>query len=215
MPLVLATSNPHKLEELRAILGPVLEGGTLLGLDDACAAAGIGVAPEPDEAGSTFEENAQIKAIAYALALGRPCLADDSGLEVDALRGQPGVHSAYYAGREGSRAERDARNNLKLLEALREVPSERRQARFVCVMCLADARGRVLHRTRGTFEGVIADAPRGHGGFGYDPLLWLPELGCSSAELAPRDKNRRSHRGLAAIRMAEWLAANRDALEGC
>lgn len=212
MEIVLATGNPHKLEELRSILAPT--GATLLGLQEASHAAGIALPEEPDESGATFPENARIKAIAYAAVLRRPCLADDSGLEVDALGGEPGVHSAHWAGREGDRAERDRRNNEKLLAALRNVPPERRTARFVCCMCLADPSGRVLQETRGVFEGVVLDSPRGTHGFGYDPLLWLPDRGCTSAELSPEEKNARSHRGAAAQAMAAWLEGASALLRG-
>lgn len=197
--ILVATGNPHKLEEIRAVLGPI--GFEVLGLED------IGtLPPEPEEDGATFEENARIKATAYARATGRRCLADDSGLEVDALGGAPGVRSARYAGVGATRAERDAANNALLLERLRGVPSGRRTARFVCAMCLADPDGSVVAETRGTFAGVIGEAPRGGNGFGYDPLLHLPEEGRTSAELSPAEKNARSHRGAAARAMADALA---------
>jgi XTP/dITP diphosphohydrolase len=196
--IVVATGNPHKVEEIRAILAPL--GIVLRGLDEVG-----GPFAEPEETGRTFEANARIKAVAYAKATGRVVLADDSGLEVDALGGEPGVDSAVWAGAEGARAERDARNNAKLRERMARVPADRRAARFVCCMCLADADGHVLATTRGTFEGRIADAPRGDHGFGYDPWLWLDDAGCSSAELAPEVKNLRSHRGHAARAMAEAI----------
>ena len=161
--------------------------------------------PEPVEDGETFEQNARIKAIAYARATGRMCLADDSGLEVDALGGAPGVFSARYAGRGETRAERDRANNEKLLKELEGVPDDQRSARFVCAMCLADAGGSVLAETRGEFEGQIAHVPRGTYGFGYDPLLYLPDADCTSAELPPEKKNARSHRGHAARRMCARL----------
>jgi XTP/dITP diphosphohydrolase len=196
--ILVATGNPHKLEEIRAVLGPL--GFTVLGLDD------IGtVPPEPDEDGPTFEANARIKAIAYARATGRRCLADDSGLEVDALGGAPGVRSARYAGVGATRAERDAANNALLLERMRGVPAARRSARFVCAMCLAEADGTIVAETRGEFAGVIAEAPRGANGFGYDPLLLLPEEGRTSAELSPAEKNARSHRGAAVRALAAIL----------
>jgi XTP/dITP diphosphohydrolase len=206
MVLLFASSNPHKVEEVRAILAPL--GIQVTGLHSLPPG---GVPPEPEETGATFEENARLKAIEYAARTGRLCLADDSGLEVDALGGAPGVHSARYAGTGSSRAERDAANNRKLLEALRGVPIERRTGRFVCCMCLAApprAPGeppRIVAETRGTFEGVIAESPRGRNGFGYDPLLHLPDRGCTSAELPTEEKNARSHRGAAARRMAAWL----------
>lgn len=191
MDLLAASSNPHKLAELRAIFAPA--GIRILGLSEVPG----GPFEEPEETGATFEENARIKALAYARMTGQSCLADDSGLEVDALAGEPGVHSAYYAGRAGSRAERDARNNTRLLEAMRGIPDERRGARFVCAMCLADAAGRIQAESRGTFEGRLAHEPRGANGFGYDPLLLLAD-GRTSAQLSDTEKNARSHRGAAA-----------------
>jgi XTP/dITP diphosphohydrolase len=163
--------------------------------------------PEPVEDGATFEANARIKALYYAKAAGSRCLAEDSGLEVDALGGRPGVHSARYAGTSGPRDERDRANNEKLLGELAGVASEERAARFVCCMCLADEHGAILAETRGTFEGVIAETPRGDNGFGYDPLLWVPDAGGTSAELSPQEKNARSHRGAAARLMAERISA--------
>jgi len=183
--LVIATSNPHKVEEIGAVLGQ-------LGIQ--CLPLGDPGIPEPKEDGATFEANARIKAIAYAKALGCTVLADDSGLEVDALGGAPGVHSAYYAGVGATRAERDPANNAKLLKALEGVPDAQRNARFVCVLCIARPDGTILAESRGTFDGVIGHAPRGVNGFGYDPLLVLPD-GRTSAELSSDEKNARSHRG--------------------
>jgi len=198
MRLLLASSNPHKIEEVRAILAPL--GIGVVGLD-----ALDHPPPEPVEDGATFEANARIKAIAYAKATGQICLADDSGLEVDALDGAPGIHSARYADVDGTRAQRDAANNAKLLKQLKNVPQDKRSARFVCVMCLADPDGRILAETRGEFPGVITDQPRGSNGFGYDPLLFLPDRGCTSAELSTAEKNARSHRWEAARKMADHL----------
>ncbi len=186
--LLAATSNPHKLDEIRAVLVPL--GIHILSLAD----VGGGDLPEPEEDAGTFAGNAAIKAIAYARATGRVCLADDSGLEVDALGGAPGVYSARYAGVGATRAEHDAANNTKLLGALKEVAEGDRSARFVCAMCVADAEGNVLATSRGTFEGVIGFEGRGENGFGYDPLLVL-EDGRTSAELSSVEKNARSHRG--------------------
>jgi len=199
-PILVATSNPHKLEEIAAVLGPV--GIETVGLED----IGLDV-PEPIEDGETFEANARLKAAYYARAARRPCLADDSGLEVDALGGAPGVYSARYAGLGETRAQRDAENNAKLLRELNDVAREKRTARFVCAMCLADEHGEVLAETRGEFAGVIIDEARGSNGFGYDPLLWLADVGKTSAELPPEQKNARSHRGAATRAMAERLAA--------
>ena len=137
MRILFATSNPHKLRELREMLVPL--GIEVLGLDSVSP-----VPEEPEEDGATFAENACLKAIAYARATGTPCLAEDSGLEVDALGGAPGVHSARYAGVDGDRDTRDDANNQKLLRELARVPPEKRTARFVSTMCLVDARGEVL-----------------------------------------------------------------------
>jgi len=162
------------------------------------------VPPEPGEGAATFEGNARIKAVEYARATGMRCLADDSGLEVDALDGAPGVRSARYAGVGSSRADRDAANNEKLLQTLEDVPDADRAARFVCCMCLADPDGAIIAETRGTFDGVIGRNGRGSNGFGYDPLLVLPE-GVTSAELPPGEKNRRSHRAEATRAMVAVL----------
>jgi len=209
MTILIATSNPHKLDEIRAIAAEHPETAlTFVGLSD----IGLDV-PEPVEDQPTFEGNAQLKAAYYAAAAGLPCFADDSGLEVDALGGEPGVLSARYSGVEGGRDQVDPANNRKLMDALGDRPAEQRGARFVCAMAFADpadaARSRVV---RGTFEGRIitpdqADDPaepwrgRGANGFGYDPLFWLPDLNCTSAELAPDKKNRLSHRGDATRKM--------------
>jgi XTP/dITP diphosphohydrolase len=197
--LIIATTNPNKVREIGQVLVPL--GIQVVGLGELAASI-----PEPVEDADTFEGNARIKAIAYARALGESCLAEDSGLEVDALAGAPGVHSARYAGVGSTREEKDRANNDKLLGALAGVAVERRAARFVCAMCLVDAAGEVLFETRGTYDGVIAEAPRGKGGFGYDPLLWLPDVGKTSAELGAEEKNARSHRGKATRALAEWLA---------
>lgn len=202
--IVLATTNTHKVEEVRAVLAPL--GVEVVSLAEVPGGRAI---PEPREDGDSFEANALIKASCYARALGRVCLADDSGLEVDALDGEPGVHSAYYAhGLEAGpgvpRAERDAANNAKLLRAMEGVPEERRGARFVCVMVAAAPSGAALASSRGTFEGRIGVAARGTNGFGYDPLLVLPD-GRTSADLSPEEKNARSHRGAAARGIAPAL----------
>jgi XTP/dITP diphosphohydrolase len=201
--IVVATGNPHKIEEIRAVLAPL--GFTVLSL----AETGRPVPAEPEEPHPTFEANARLKALHYARAIGEAVLADDSGLEVDALGGAPGVHSAHWAGTEGSRAERDARNNAKLAEAMRGVPAHLRTARFVCTMCVATPSGEVLVETRGEMEGVIGEAPRGAHGFGYDPWLHLPERGVSSAELPPEEKNAASHRGHAVRRLAYLVVHKR------
>lgn len=216
--LVIATSNPHKIAEISAVLASVAPGSVA-----PCSLAEFAARrrlTEPTETGTTFEENARIKAISYAEQTGELCLADDSGLEIDALRGGPGVISSHYCtdGREAgmSRAERDAANNDRVLRELEGVPPERRSARFVCVMVLAGVPGnergsapRVLAVSRGFFDGRIGeppDVPRGEGGFGYDPIfLVAPEYTSTSAELSPERKNALSHRGAALRDMAERL----------
>ena len=199
--LLFATSNPHKLREVREIFLP-------LGIE----VDGLDVLPqaleEPVEDGATFAANAELKAAGYARASGRRCLADDSGLEVDALGGRPGIHSARYAGHPGDRAQRDAANNAKLLTELAGIPAEKRSARFVCAMCICDPDGSVLAHARGTFEGIITEQPRGEGGFGYDPLLWLPDSQCTSAELSAEQKHARSHRGAATRAIVQRLTAD-------
>ena len=197
-PILIASGNPHKLEEIEAVLGPC--GIAIEGLD-----ALESIPPEPIEDAATFEGNARLKAIGYAKATGRTCLADDSGLEVDALGGAPGVYSARFAGVDGTRAERDAANNALLVDRLKDVPSADRAARFVCAMCVATPGGEIVVEARGEFSGVIVDEPRGSNGFGYDPYLWLPSEGRTSAELSPEEKNARSHRGAAARLIAEGL----------
>lgn len=203
-PLVFATRNRGKLTELRQLL----PGLRVLALDEAEAELGR-VAPEVEEDRTTFAGNAIKKAREVSAALGLPALADDSGLEVDALGGAPGVLSARYAG-DGHD---DAANNRKLLTALAGVPGPGRTARFRCVLALADVTGRlgpITLTADGACEGVILDAARGAGGFGYDPLFFSPELGATFAE-APADASRRkndlSHRGRAMRAMAPRLVA--------
>jgi XTP/dITP diphosphohydrolase len=183
--IVLATRNAGKVREIGRIV-PVLAGFELLDL---------GAFPdyaEPEETGGDFRENAVLKARAAAAATGLPALADDSGIEVDALGGAPGVRSARYAGEPRS----DARNNAKLLEALARVPDAGRGAAFVCVAAAALPDGRAVWE-EGRWRGAILAAPRGEGGFGYDPLFLDPESGASAAELDPATKDARSHRGRA------------------
>lgn len=199
MKLVVATTNPHKAREFAEILGPL--GIEVSALGD--RAAGL---PAPAEDADTFEENARIKAVAYARALGVPCLADDSGLEVDALGGAPGVRSARYAGEGDTREERDEKNRAKLLVELEKLGGADRSARLVCSLCLADAEGNVLFESRGTLDGVIIDEARGGNGFGYDVHLFLPDVGMTAAELSPDELNARSHRGKATRALVAWLA---------
>jgi XTP/dITP diphosphohydrolase len=179
--LVAATGNRGKLAEITALL----EG---LGIEIKTPADFPG-APDPEETGSTYSENALIKARALRYHTGLPALADDSGLEVDFLGGAPGVISARYAGPEQDAA----KNRIKLLGAMSGVPQERRGARFVCVLALA-VPGRGEHLFDGECRGVIAAAERGSGGFGYDPVFFVPNLGMTMAEMAPAVKNGISHR---------------------
>ncbi|MEO1534701.1 MAG: non-canonical purine NTP pyrophosphatase [Planctomycetota bacterium] len=211
-PIVLATANPKKIRELRAIFAEIgMEIQSLADLDTPTT--------EPDEIGDTFAANATIKAVEYARQTGRVCLADDSGLEVDALNGAPGVISSHYCtdGKETgmTRDARDAANNDKLLKELGDRSLDERAARFVCVMVLATPTGEILGTTRGTFEGVIglqSDVPRGTNGFGYDPLFLVsPDFTSTSAELDADTKNALSHRGKSARAMAEKIAAMRGA----
>ena len=161
-------------------------------LDDFSRAACRPRWPEPVEDAETFEGNAAIKALHYARLSGGWALADDSGLEVDALGLAPGIRSARYAGS----ARDDAANNSKLMEQLAGVPTERRTARFRCAIALADSE-RVVATASGVVEGRIVDQPRGSNGFGYDPHFYVPEQGLTTAEMAPDQKNRISHRGQA------------------
>ncbi|MCX5671109.1 MAG: RdgB/HAM1 family non-canonical purine NTP pyrophosphatase [Planctomycetota bacterium] len=187
--LVLATRNRKKLEEMIAILQGLP--ADLKALDD------FGSVPAVPETGETFEENARAKALGYARATGRWALADDSGLEVDALGGLPGVRSSRWGGEEGN----DRLNNETLLAALAGRPRNTWTARYRCVMALATPE-EVLATTEGACEGRITDRPAGSNGFGYDPYFRLPERGCTMAELEPEVKNRLSHRyrALAAMR---------------
>lgn len=185
MNLLVATHNKGKLAEYAELLGDA--GVTLLTLDMA------GVSEEIEETGDTFMENAILKAVGYARLTGLPTLADDSGLEVDALGGRPGVHTARYGGEGLSSAERYTR----LLDEMDGVPAEQRAARFRCAIVLASANGEVLGTADGTLEGAIATDVRGEGGFGYDPVFWLVESQKSLAELSSAEKHRISHRGQA------------------
>ena len=200
MELVFASTNPHKVREIRQILGPL--GVRVLSLDDVGKAV-----PAPVEDADTFAGNARRKATAYALALGRLCLADDSGLEVDALGGAPGVHSAHYAGAGNTREERDRANRDKLVAELRKRVAQEPAARLVCTLCLAGADGGVLFEARGTLEGEITESARGGNGFGYDAHLFLPELGKTVAELRADELNLRSHRAAATRALYAWLSA--------
>ncbi len=184
MRLLVATGNRGKLREIAAALAPA--GIAVEGLD------ALDAPPSLREEGDTFLANAREKAWTVARIAGRPVLADDSGLVVDALDGEPGVRSARFAGPHAT----DQENNRLLLERLAGVRPERRTAAFVCSMVLAlPGQGEVAAEAR--VHGRILDAPRGDGGFGYDPLFWVDELGATMAELDPDVKNRISHRGKA------------------
>lgn len=185
--LLVGTNNPHKVREIAALL----EGVDI----QVVGPRQLGIADEPAEDGEAFADNALIKARFFAQRAARPCLADDSGLVVDALDGRPGVYSSRYAPTDEERIAR-------LLSEMQDVPAGRRQARFVCAVALVDAQGNTLAAKTGTCEGVIALEPRGQEGFGYDPVFFLPDADKTMAELSSDEKNARSHRGnaLAAIR---------------
>lgn len=178
-----ATANRHKAREIGQMVGDMVTVRTLLDLPDP---------PEIEETGETFLDNARIKARALWQRTGGVVLADDSGLEVDALGGRPGVHSNRYGGVPGDYP----RNNAKLLAELAQVEPARRTARFRCVILLIDATGRE-HAFEGTLAGTIVEAAAGAGGFGYDPLFWLPDRACTVAQLPDHEKNAISHRGRA------------------
>ena len=195
-PLVVATGNPHKLDELRTLLaGLPLR---IVGLDQLPPKRR---AEMPEETGETFEENADLKARHVARATGVWALADDSGFEVPALGDRPGVVSARYAGVGGERREIDLANNRKLVAEAREAGlfdgREPPAARFRCVLSVAAPDGRILCRGRGACDGLLVEEARGTGGFGYDPHFLVPELARTFAEVGPEEKNRVSHRARA------------------
>ncbi len=185
MQVVLATGNTGKLREMSQMLAPL----------DIEVLAQTGFAFEPvEETGLSFVENALLKARHAALQTGLPAIADDSGLEVDALNGAPGIYSARYAGPDAS----DEENNRELLAALEGLSADRRRARFQCLMVfMRHPEDPTPIISQGTWEGRILDTPRGNGGFGYDPLFLIPERNQTSAELPPEVKNELSHRGRA------------------
>lgn len=190
--IVLASHNKKKAAELRAILEPA--GIALFSLAD------FPGAPEPEETGDTFEENARIKALSALRHTGIASVADDSGLMVDALGGNPGVRSARFAGENAG----DAANNALLLEKLAGLPPARRTAKFVSVVAI-ELPGGENALFRGETHGTILESARGEGGFGYDPLFLSSDLGVSFAEARPEDKNRISHRARAVAGLTEWL----------
>lgn len=222
-PVLVATSNPGKLRDFAGAAAPF--GITITNIPH------FSSLPEVIEDGATFEENARKKAESYSLAvLGELVLADDSGLEVDALGGAPGVHSARYAAHDpqkrdlqdrdpqnydlqnnephGAKNTDDEANNARVLRELREVPEPERTGRFVCVLAVA-RNGQTLHTFRGTAEGVLLDAPRGKNGFGYDPLFFFPAIQKTFAQLNPEEKSHYSHRGAAFRQFLQWLDRER------
>jgi XTP/dITP diphosphohydrolase len=193
--LVLASGNPGKQAEIQALLAPL---GTRVVTQ---TELGITEAEEPHE---SFLENALAKARHACLATRLPALADDSGLCVHALGGAPGIHSAYYGGKQGDRAERDARNNAKLLAELEKHAD--RSAYYECVLVLMRGPGDTQPLVaQAQWHGEVARAPRGSNGFGYDPYFLLPAFGKTAAELEPADKNRLSHRGQALVKLLQLL----------
>ena len=188
--LLVSTTNMHKIREIRAILGPSFRVSDL---------SALAATPEIEETGETFEDNATLKAVAVSQIYDGWVIADDSGLEVDALGGAPGVYSARYSGTEAT----DAGNNALLLKNLENVRGKDRKARFRCVIVLACA-GRKLAAFSGAVEGIIANQPKGTGGFGYDPLF-VPQGFCETfGQLPAVIKNRLSHRAMALERLREW-----------
>ncbi len=190
--ILIATGNEHKMEEFRGILSGT--GLTPVSMKEA------GVEADIVEDGSTFAENALIKARAVCAASGKPAIADDSGLVVDALDGAPGIYSSRWMGEDTSYHVK----NAELIRLLAEVPEERRTARFVCSMACVFPDGREF-TTEGVLEGIIGYEERGENGFGYDPVFCLPERGVHNAELSPEEKNAISHRGQALRAMRDLL----------
>lgn len=190
--IIFATGNEGKMKEIRMILGDL--DIPVVSMKEA------GISADIEEDGTTFEENALIKAKTICEMTGELVLADDSGLEIDALNGEPGVYSARYMGEETSYHIK----NANLVQRLEGVADEKRTARFVCAMAAAFPDGNTI-TTRGTIEGRIGYEERGENGFGYDPIFYLPEYGCSTAELSLEKKNELSHRGKALRAIREKL----------
>ena len=194
--MIFATGNENKMKEIREILGALpLE---ILSMKEA------GVSADIVEDGKTFEENALIKARAICKLAGEMVLADDSGLEIDYLNKEPGIYSARYMGEDTSYHIK----NKSLIDRLEGVPDEKRTARFVCEIAAVFPDGKELV-VRGTVEGIIGYEEKGENGFGYDPIFYLPERGCTTAELPPEEKNSISHRGNALRLMKELLERER------
>jgi XTP/dITP diphosphohydrolase len=201
----MASSNPGKLREINQILGGL--GMEVLPQSDFDV-------PDADETGLTFVENSILKARHAAQLTGLPAIADDSGLEVDALKGAPGIYSARYSSGPGGSGPgaTDEKNLQKLLEDLKDVPESERTARFQCLMVfMAHAQDPTPLICQGTWEGRILFEPRGEGGFGYDPIFYVPSEDCASAELAPEVKNRLSHRGQALTKLVAALSQSVNA----
>jgi XTP/dITP diphosphohydrolase len=199
--LVIATGNPGKLREFRSLLA---------GLPFELTSSAELKLSSPEETGTTFLANALLKARHAASLSASAAVADDSGLEVDALGGAPGIYSARYAGLGAD----DATNNAKLIRDLAGIPPERRSARYRCALAFVESAADAAPLiAEADWQGFILDAPRGGGGFGYDPFFWLPDSNKTAAELEPADKNRLSHRGKALRALREQLAV-REQLAG-
>jgi len=199
--VLIATSNPGKLRDFAGAARPL--GIEIAGIPN------FSSLPTVVEDGHTFEENARKKAEQYSLAApGEIVLADDSGIEIDALNGAPGIHSARYAANQPHLADEntdDEANNARVLRELRKVPAEKRTGRFVCVL-VAARDGKMLSEFRGVAEGVILDHPRGSNGFGYDPLFYFPQIQKTFAELSAEEKAQYSHRGAAFRQFLSWYS---------
>jgi XTP/dITP diphosphohydrolase len=194
--ILIATANAGKAREFRQMLGA--DRYTWHDLSS------VGALQSVEETGTTFYENACLKAASYAKQAGTWALADDSGLEVDALDGKPGVYSARWAQLNNSGAG-ELDNNLTLLRQMEHVPDEKRTARFVCVLAISDPAGKIVLTAHDTIEGRLLRAPRGNNGFGYDPLFFVDSLGKTTAELAPEQKHGISHRGKALRQLKEMM----------
>lgn len=194
--IVLASANPGKVREFTTLLAPFSL--TVLSLAD------FPTLPEVEETGSTFLENSLLKSTAISKATGFVAVADDSGLIVDALKGEPGVRSARYSGETGHSTQRDKNNTALVLKNLGNTPHERRTGRFFCAMSASTPQGAVI-TAEGAWEGFIAKEPSGDSGFGYDPIFIDAESGITAANMSPQEKNAKSHRGKAvADLLAQW-----------
>lgn len=191
--IALGTSNPHKLEEINAMIKNSQAENIEFVLVDGKF--------DPLENGTSFEENSYIKAAEAAKIMGMPALADDTGLCVDALNGRPGIYSARYAPDQKSKIS-------KLLKEMENVPTEKRTAHFICTMTLVAPNGKKLHTQTGKIDGIIDKTPFGEHGFGYDPVFYVPELSKTMAEMTLEEKNTLSHRAHALLPMIEWIKSN-------